>query len=350
MPSLLRCSQFACIALSTVAFATLDSSSATAVDRLYEKSGPTVTGQVTQTNKKGVQLKKGNSTQTYFSGDIRKILYEGDPAGLTKGREFALDGQFNEALEELKKVDPSKIKRDVILADVAFYTAMSEARLSLAGKGAKNEAVKKLRSFASAYKDSWHFFDAAKMLGDLALSLGSSDNAMSYYKALLQAQSPDTKVESVYLQGRVHLASKAYDQAMAEFDKVIGLKANTAATVRTQVLAKAGKAVALSGTGKSTEGLALVDGLIAELNPDDLEMAARIYNAQGASYEASGDNGGCNFGLPAHPPDVLVPTRCPLPSPVATGGIMAAGRQATASRRSPKRIATTLPRREMTQP
>ena len=33
----------------------------------------------------------------------------------------------------------------------------------------------------------------------------------------------------------------------------------------------------------------MVDQLIAELNPADTEMAARIYNAQGASYEAAGD-------------------------------------------------------------
>ena len=267
-------------------------STASAVDRLYEKSGGNVTGEVTATDKKGVQLKKGSGSQTYFSGDIQKILFEGDPAGLTKGREFALDGQFSEALEELKKVDQAKIKRDVISADVAFYTAMSEARLALAGKGAKNAAVAKLRSFAGAYKNSWHFFETAKMLGDLAISLGSPGNAMPYYKALAKAQSPDTKIESVYLQGRVHLASEAYDEAIAEFDKVIGVNANTTATARTQVLAKAGKAVALAKSGKSAEGLKLVNGLIAELNPDDIEMAARVYNAQGASLEASDDSEG----------------------------------------------------------
>jgi hypothetical protein len=38
--------------------------------------------------------------------------------------------------------------------------------------------------------------------------------------------------------------------------------------------------------------LTLVNGMIAELNPTDIEMAARIYNAQGASYEANGDHEG----------------------------------------------------------
>ena len=48
----------------------------------------------------------------------------------------------------------------------------------------------------------------------------------------------------------------------------------------------------LAKSGKGAEGLKLVDSLIAELNPTDVEMAAKIYNAQGASCEASGDSDG----------------------------------------------------------
>ena len=267
-------------------------SSAEAADRLYEKEGGNVSGKVAATDKKGVQLKKGSSTQTFASGAILKILYEGDPSSLTKGREFAIDGQCEQALQELKKVDASQDKRQVIKADVAFYTAMCQTRLALAGKGKKETAAKAMLSFASTYKKSWHFYDAAKMLGDLALALGNSNKALAYYKALSSSPSSETKVESVYLQGLVHLKSKDHEKALTQLDKVIGLNAQTTATARTQMLAKAGKAVVLSQQGKSEEGLSLVKTLIGELNPTDIEMAARIYNAQGASYETSGDDEG----------------------------------------------------------
>ena len=265
---------------------------ASAVDRLYEKTGGNVTGEVTATNKKGVQLKKGGSNKTYLSGDILKILFEGDPSGLTKGREFALDGQYDQALEEFKKVDADDIKREVIKADWVFYTAMCQAKLALAGKGAKDAAATAMVSFAGKFRDSWHIFDAAKLLGDLALALNKPENAMTYYKLLSQSQSPDTKVESVYLQGRVNLIDGDDEAALEKFEKIIGIAAGTTAIARIQTLAKAGKAVALTKSGKSAEGLKLVKELISELNPDDIEMAARIYNAQGASYEASGDSEG----------------------------------------------------------
>ena len=144
-------------------------------------------------------------------------------------------------------------------------------------------------AFAAKYRDSWHFFEAAKLLGDLSLALNDTDNAMTYYKSLMMAPSADTKVESVYLQGLVNLKKSENEAALTEFEKVIGLKAQSTQTARLQTLSKAGKAVALAQSGQAADGLTLVKNLIAELNPTDVEMSARIYNAQGASYEASGD-------------------------------------------------------------
>jgi tetratricopeptide (TPR) repeat protein len=94
------------------------------------------------------------------------------------------------------------------------------------------------------------------------------------------------------LGGRTLLVKGDHDKAAAEFDKIIGLKANTAGAARLQTLSKAGKAVALAKSGKGKEGLKLVDALVEKLNPTDVEMAARIYNAQGDSYAASGDDEG----------------------------------------------------------
>ena len=259
------------------------------LDRVYDKAGDNVSGTVIQTSSQGVQLKKGANTQSILAGDILKIMHEGDPAPLTKAREFALDGQYDQALAELKNVNFETLPRDIIKADAAFYIAVCESKLALAGKGKKDEAAKRTLDFAKAYGDSWHLFDTAKLLGDLALALNDAPNALKYYKSLSSAPSTDMKIESVYLQGLVHMKKGDSEAALAEFEKVIGLKAQTAQTTRIQMLSKAGKAVALAQTGKSAEGLALVQQMIAELNPADVEMAARIYNAQGASYEASGD-------------------------------------------------------------
>lgn len=269
------------------------SSNATAqLDRVYSKTGDNVSGTVSQMTRQGVVLKRGGNTQEFLAGDIEKILFEGDPPALTKGREFALDGQYDQALAELKTIGPDSLPRELVKADVAYFLVYSEAKLALSGKGAKDQAARNLLAFAGMYRDSWHFFDAAKLLGELSLALNDTDKAMTYFKSLMSAPSPDTKVESVYLQGLVNLRKKENEAAITEFNKVIGINAQSTQSARLQTLSAAGKAVALAQGGKSDEGITLVRSLIAELNPTDVEMAARIYNALGASYEAGGDTEG----------------------------------------------------------
>lgn len=274
-------------------FWALGAQNATAqLDRIYDKQGDNVSGTIVQTSSQVVQLQRAGKVQSVPAGEILKIMHEGDPAPLTKAREFALDGQYDQALSELKNINFDAISRDVIKADAAFYLALCETKLALAGKGKKDAAAKRTLAFAQSHGNSWHLFEAARLLGDLALALGDNQNALKYYKSLMKAPSADTKIESVYLQGLVHLKQGDANAAMAEFEKVIGLQAQTTQTARLQTLSKAGRAVALAQTGKASEGLTLVNGMIAELNPTDIEMAARIYNAQGASYEANGDHEG----------------------------------------------------------
>ena len=262
------------------------------LDRVYDKAGDSVSGEVMQTSKQGVTLKRAGNTQNFAAGDILKIMHEGDPPPLTKARESALDGQYDQALNDLKNVNFGAISRPIIEADARFYVVLCESKLALAGKGKKDEAANKALKFVTTYRDTWHFFETAKLLGDLSLAQNDFAGALRYYRSLMGAPSADTKIESVYLQGLVHLKQGDHAAALTEFEKVIGLKAQTTQTARLQILSKAGKAVALAQSDKAADGLTLVKGLIAELNPTDVEMSARIYNAQGASYEASGDTEG----------------------------------------------------------
>ncbi len=258
-------------------------------DRLYDIEGKNFSGKVTSITAQGVELERSGSTQQFDSGEILKIMFEGDPAGLTRGRELAIDGQYDQAMEELQKIDFAEIKREDITADAAYYIALAEAKLALAGKGDQAAAARKLLSFAGKYRTSWHFYDAAKLLGDLALGLKEYDKALQYYGSLRRAPSSDTKIESVYLTGLVQLKKGDAAAAIEQFDKVIGLSAQTTKANRLQALATAGKAAALALGGQADDGLKLLVPLIQELNTTDIELAARIYNAQGRDYESQAD-------------------------------------------------------------
>jgi len=278
--------------LSVLLMLAIASPASAQIDRVYKTDGKTVSGRLGTTSSRGVQIESGGQPQAIVAGDIVKILYEGDPASLTRGREFVLAGQLEEAADELRKIDLKSIEREESRADAAFYIGLVKARRALAGQGDVADAVKTMKAFASKYRNSWHLFDAAKTLGDLALLADDTENATRYYGLLASAASARRKLESVYLLGNVDLAADRPDEALVKFDRVIDVTPQTPEAARLQTLAKTGKAVALSRQGDAEAGLKIIKELIAELNPSDVELAAHIYNAQGNSYDAMGDDEG----------------------------------------------------------
>jgi len=258
-------------------------------DRVYPLTGTPVSGKIVEIKRDGVVVESGQKKQPLPVDQIEKIMYEGDPAALTKGREFAIDGQWEQALEELKRVDFETLKRDIVKADATFYLNKCEAKLALVGRGNSGDAIKKLLAFVKENAQSIHFYGAAKLLGDLAVATGNFDSAIKYYGVIGQAPAADMKIEAAYLTGLAKLRQGKTPEAQADFEKVIGAAVQSTNALRMQTLSKAGLAVAMSQQGKGEDGIKLVDTLVSELNQADSEMASRIYNAQGACFEATGD-------------------------------------------------------------
>jgi len=259
------------------------------VDRVYLLDGKPISGTVETVTKDGIVMRVGSNTQNIPEGDIEKINLQGDPSALTKGREFAVSGEYEQAVEELRKVKVSDLQREAAKAEVAYYLLLCQAKSALAGRGDKAAAATAAFGFLRTYPDSWHHYGVQKLTGDLALALNRHDQAIEIYGKLRSSPSVNTKIESVYLTAVALLAKGDIANAQKMFDQVIAVKVQSASSLRLQALAKAGKAVAMARNEQADQGLAMVDGLISELTPTDVEMGARIYNAQGASYEAKGD-------------------------------------------------------------
>ena len=258
-------------------------------DRVYTADGQSVTGTVGSITKDQLTLKKGSKAQTIAAGDVVKILWEGDPSELTNAREFALSRQYDAAIAELKKLDSSKLRREGQKADAAFYRAMSTAGAALAGRGSVRGAATEVRSFLGANSDSFHFYDATELFGDLALALGKADDAVRYYSLLGRSQSGDTKLKALYLVGTAKAAAGDLDAAVTDLDRVASVSVTSSQGLRTQTLARAAKASVLARQGQADESLQLISELIADLTPTDVLTAAAIYNAQGEAYEAKQD-------------------------------------------------------------
>lgn len=256
-------------------------------DRVFPVDGNPILGPITTMSRNGVAIKSGGGTQQVPADQIEKIMFSGDPPELTRGREFAIDGQYSQALEELQRVNAENIRREVIKADAEFYRLLSQARLALVGKGNRLQAAANLVNFVRNNGDNWHYFEAARLLGDLAVATGKLDQADKYYGVLGSAASTQRKIESAYLAGLIDLKQGNASEAQTNFDKVIGARVNTSGEARLQSLAKAGRVAALGVQGQTEQAITESKELIDQLDTTDAELAARIYNARGRAYMES---------------------------------------------------------------
>ncbi|MDV6031730.1 tetratricopeptide repeat protein [Stieleria sp.] len=279
-----------CFVAAVFSFGLMTEDAQAQLDRVYtHDSGTASSGTITTVTKNGIQLKVGSNTKNFSEDEIRKVAFQGDPPPLARAREFAIDGQYEQALDELKALDFNTISRELIKVDATYYRFLSRAKLALAGQGDRKAATAEGLSFAGSNRDSYHFYSVAKLLGDLALAQKQHAKALQFYGALAQAPSTESKIQSRYLIGVTLLEQDDIPGAEKAFSDVASVEVNSTSALRLKTLAKAGQAVALAKGGKAKEGLELADKLITELNPTDIEMSAKIYNAQGASYEAAGD-------------------------------------------------------------
>tara|TARA_A100001391_G_scaffold25103_2_gene13613 strand:+ start:234 stop:1301 length:1068 start_codon:yes stop_codon:yes gene_type:complete len=261
-------------------------------DRLYPTEGEAVIGRTKSLGKNEIVMSVGGKDQTFTPSDVTRILFQGDPAELTRGRELVLEGQYQQAFDELKKIDVAKLSREMIKADAEFYLADVQGQLALSGQGDLGAATKNVIGFVQAHPDSWHFYAATRLLGDLAKAIGNYDKAAQFYGYLGKSPSRELQIESVYQIGMIKLLQNELDPALEALSKVAGLKPSSAGERRLQTFAKAGIAVITAKQGQGKEALDMVNDLIVQLNPTDTQAAAAIYNAQGASYQALGDDEG----------------------------------------------------------
>ncbi len=88
---------------------------------------------------------------------------------------------WNRATSDLEKISTDDITRPEILQDIEYYKAYCEGRLALVGGGDKAARLcRAMRAFEvnPANQNSYHYFAAMELLGDLAVALSSYDNGI----------------------------------------------------------------------------------------------------------------------------------------------------------------------------
>lgn len=258
----------------------LGSAFATAQDRVYPLNDATATGKITKVSPTEVRIEVRGKEQVFQVADIRKVVFDGEPRGLDRAREFVLQEQYDQALEELKKVPQAELTSDAAKLDFRFYVFYCQARLSMVGEEDPGKAVRGLMGVRRDNPSTHHFYRLNVTLGQLAAML--EQDARPFYSAVAAAPDAANKAEGAYSLGHFELQQGNVDKAKASLSQVVKLTDASEATQRFKKLAEVALAVCDLRSGDAAGALKKLNGLVAKYDSTDQELFAHISNGRGA--------------------------------------------------------------------
>jgi hypothetical protein len=256
------------------------------------EGGAPLPGKITAVSPFEIELQRGEKGRTIPVNEIVSISFDGEPDDLTAARNAVLGSHYEDALAALGKIDADKLTRPEIRQDVEFYAALCRAELALGGSGEIVAAGRQMAAFVNTHKDSYHWLKANEVLGDLYLANGDYSFAEDSYARLGKAPWPDYKMRAGAAVGWARLAQNKPAEALESFEGVLATDATGELADAQRLEATVGKARCLTAAQRYDEAIKILNGVIATLDPEKVEINARAYNALGAALKASGDING----------------------------------------------------------
>lgn len=259
---------------------------ASAVDTVRLHEGQVV-GRVLEVGPTKVRVDRGSSgVEEVDTNRIEMILYESELSVLKTAKLAIIGGRYEDALESLSRLELGAGERAEIKQDVQFYLALCKARLALAANDqqAITEAGQLMVAFINGNAESYHFYEACALVGDMLVAVGKYAPAQQYYERLASAPWPEYQMRAGVAIGSALLAENKTAEALQRFEKVLQIDAAGAEANAQRLAATLGKARCLAAEGKSDEAIQLVQNVIAKAGPEDKQLRARAYNALGLAY------------------------------------------------------------------
>lgn len=218
---------------------------------------------------------------------IRRVVLGGEPADMKTGRERLTEGRYENAVESLAKIDLGSITRPLLKEEAEYYIAFGRGKVALSGVGDKAAAEKGLFDVIKAQPNTYHFFEAAELLGDLAVAQEKYEDAAKYYGPIVNAPWQELQLQGRLLQAKAQVGQNKFDDALANFQSVADTTLDTPDAVNQKLSASVGKAICLAGQGQPEKGLEILTEIIAKHDPDQKPAVfAQAYNAQGRCFLA----------------------------------------------------------------
>ena len=238
------------------------------------------------------------------ANEIMRIIFENSPEGLLAAQKAMLHGEYEKAIDALKKETPED-KRPEVAEEIAFCRAYCTAQLALSGAADPIEAGKQMFAFITNSPNSFHYLKACELMGDICVTLGKFADAQKYYAKLGQAPWPDYKIRAQVALGRSYLAQDNAAAADKAFDEALINDAPGELAEAQRTAARIGKARCMVLTGKTDQALRSLNEILDRAEEKHPEINAMAYNALGTALRKAGKPKEAIRRLSARPSGIL---------------------------------------------
>jgi tetratricopeptide (TPR) repeat protein len=256
-------------------------------DTIKKTSGEQIKAAIESVSKEGIKYTKSGKEESLAPNEIDSIRFSGEPAQLLLIRNQVSSGAYDNALKALDKIDAASQSRSEVKQDIAWLRAYCNAQMAFGGGATIADAYKLVNAFIKENSNSYHFYPAHELAGDLLLAAGKFKDALGQYEALKKSPLEAYKMLASIHLGRAKLAEKNYADALTDFDQALALadKADDAAESQ-KLAAMLGKATCLAETNKPDEGVKLVEEVLGKLSSpeEQADLHGRAYVSLGNCY------------------------------------------------------------------
>jgi len=252
--------------------------------------GIAASGKIVERTRDKVVIEKGGANQNFDVNQISRVVFDGEPQGLTSAKRLIRDGNLDQAIDEFRKIDQSTLKNDELKQDYAFFRGYISALNALRGKGDAAAASRALLAWAKDNSTSHLFYMASEKLGELAIANGTPDQAARFFDVLGKSPFDEFKVKGNYLSGKALFANKQIPEARAKFSLVAQSQVSDPVSLKLKKLANLAAVRCDAADGKTPQAIETLEKMVDEGDSTDAELFSELFNALGGILRTAGNN------------------------------------------------------------
>lgn len=253
----------------------------------------TEAGTVTSVTRDQLVLKdRGGVEVKIDTNRIVETHYDDEPVTLQAARSAIDASQYEDALKQINDIPKAEAEAapDPVRQDIEFCRAQASALLALSGhpEMTLRKAGARLNEFVKKNDNSWHYYEANRLLGQILMTMEDTENAKGFYENLTKAPWPEVKVEGEIALATLLLSEGRNDDAEKAYTSVLSAE-DAPGVERQKDYARIGLAKIASYRKDTEKSKQLFQEVADKSDPDDVRLQASLYNAMGDAAERAGD-------------------------------------------------------------